>query len=148
MMSSVCLSVMVCCFLAGMKLTFLIYCMVLYFGFVMKTMSITHQCFSCYWAVLTQHHGISLHCSVIKEVGVGAEEAGRWCHQDSFPSLTRGVSHTVWLCAQQWIQGEGCQACHGLGTSQLVVHNCIVRDLLTCFFFLCFQLFFLFCFFF
>lgn len=60
MMASVCISVMVCCFLAGIKLTFfIISCMVLYFGFVMKTVLITHQSFNCHWAVLIQHQGLS-----------------------------------------------------------------------------------------
>ena len=89
--------------LDGLKLIFFIVaCTVLCFGFVTKTVLITHQCLSYCWALLAQHQG--LFCSsphpTSKQAG-GAQEVGRRHSRDSWPQLTQGISHPVWCHAEQ-----------------------------------------------
>jgi len=60
--------------------------------------------FSYCWAALTQSQG--LFCSShhpVSDWAAGAQEAGRRHSQDSWPQLTKGITHALWCLAQQQI---------------------------------------------
>ena len=136
---------------AGIELNFLIVVgRVLCFGFSMRIILITHWCFRCCWAVLTQSEGLfcfSPHPT--SEQSGDAQEAGRGHSQDSWPQLTRGIFHTIWCHAHRrknrgsWL-GDG-DCCSGMGWASISRWwtNCTVHCLFCvfyyyyCFLFLC-----------
>jgi len=89
---------------------FLIASVGLCFGFVLKTVWVTHQCFHYCWAVLTQSQGFfcfSHHPT--SEEARGARGVGRGHSQDSWPQMTTGIFRTTWRHAQciRWGEEEG-----------------------------------------
>ena len=77
------------------------------FGFVLRTVLITQGCFCYCWAVLTQSQGLfcSSHHPTSEWAG-GAQGVGRGHSRDSWPQLTKGISHTIWRHAQHIKLGE------------------------------------------
>lgn len=68
--------------------------MVLCFGF--RITLITHQCFSCCRARLSQSQGHFIFwCCPAHKVVEGAQEAGKEKSQDSWPQLAKGIFHTI-----------------------------------------------------
>lgn len=66
------------------------------FGFVTKTVLITHPCFSHCRAAFTQCQRLfcSSPCPTSKQAGV-VHAAGKGHSQDGWPKLTPGISHTI-----------------------------------------------------
>jgi len=63
-------------------------CMVLCFGFVMRTALMTQGCFSYCWTALAQHQGLSCFSACLaSEQARDAQEAGRRHSRDSWPQL-------------------------------------------------------------
>lgn len=75
-------------------------CMVVFFGFVLKTVLITQLCFSYCRTLLTQHEGLLFftHYLASEQAALG-QQVGRGHNWDSCPQLVKGIFHTVWLCA-------------------------------------------------
>lgn len=101
----------------------------------MRRVLITPWCFNCCRAVLTpsQGHLSLLLCPANRQAG-GAARAGRGQTQDRWPKLAKGVFHTIWRHAKQYIgvasRGERAGLLGvRLGTGQRVVSNCIVHHL-------------------
>lgn len=82
---------------AGVELIFFVVIgMMLCFGLRMRTMLITHRCFSYLRAVLAQSQGFSCSwCCLANEEAGGAPGAGMGRGQDSWPRMPNGMSHTV-----------------------------------------------------
>ena len=100
----------------------------------MRRALITCWCFNCCRAVFTPGQGLfgfSL-CPASEQAG-GAAGAGRGQTQDSWPKLAKGVFHTIWRHAKQYIgvagRGGGRLLGDRLGIGQRVVSNCIVHHL-------------------
>lgn len=101
----------------------------------MRRVLITPRCFNCCRAVLilSQGHLSLLLCPANGQAG-GAVRAGRGQTQDRWPKLAKGVFHTIWRHAKQYIgvasRGEGAGLLGvRLGIGQRVVSNCIVHHL-------------------
>ena len=71
--------------------------MVLCFGFKMRMMLITHQCFGL---VLIKSRSFQLLALPWQWRARGAQGAGRGHSQDSWPSLAKEVSHNHWVSCQ------------------------------------------------
>lgn len=72
--------------LAGMELTFFIGVrMVSYFGFVAKTVLITHQCFSFCWMVLAENQGFLRHSFCHSSRCGGEQETADTCNERDIP---------------------------------------------------------------
>jgi len=76
--------------LPGMDLTvFTAAGLVLCFGFVTKTVLITHQCFGCFWMMLAKPQGRLFFPCCCQRAGWGGQEDGRG---HSWPKLAREYS--------------------------------------------------------
>ena len=101
----------------------------------MRRVLITPRCFNCCRAVLilSQGHLSFLLCPANGQAA-GAVRAGRGQTQDRWPKLAKGVFHTIWRHAKQyigvasWGEGAGLLGVR-LGIGQRVVSNCIVHHL-------------------
>lgn len=109
------------CFLAEVELIFFIIAgTVLYFGFRMRIMFVTHWCFHCSWAGVTQSHVLFSLSSCLTAGDAGrAQEAGRGQH--SWLQQTQGMFQTIWNYGQQINQEENCLGGHCLGTDSTSV---------------------------
>ena len=96
---------------------FLVVGTVLWFGFSMRIMLITHWCFS-WWVVLSRNQGpfkFPMLCQ-----WAGAQEPGREQSQDSWPELAKGIFHTMESHAQYINQGNL------TGAGQWLLGDCLV----------------------
>ena len=78
------------------------------FGFVLETVLIIQGCFHYCWAVLTQSQGLfCLSPHPTSEEAGGAQGVWSGHSWDSWPQLTKGISHTIWHHAQHIELGGG-----------------------------------------
>lgn len=90
---------------------------------ITRKVLITHQCFSYCWAVLAQYqHSFSKFPSPHQGAG-GKQDPGKGHNQASWPKLSKGVFHAIWLgCRRYGKEDEG---------EAFIMHNiCLLEKLL------------------